>query len=180
MTLPIRAQGPTAGPDSTMSGLAGDERSGLEGPAEQADLVPGGTGKAGVAGLQGAGRRGGDAAAGDLPEDGKAPAAFRTIGEVTRALKIAPHILRYWEEQFPMLRPLKRSGGRRYYRPEDMALLEDIHRLVHRQGYTLRGARKVLESQGRPAPQSAPSVPAPTLLQGLVALRGDLAALLES
>ncbi len=80
-------------------------------------------------------------------EDGKAPDALRTIGEVASALGIRQHVLRYWEEQFPLLRPLKRSGGRRYYRPADVALLETIDRLVHHDGYTLRGARLVLEGK---------------------------------
>lgn len=80
-----------------------------------------------------------------LFDDGKAPEALRTIGEVASALRIRQHVLRYWEEQFPMLRPLKRGGGRRYYRPDDVALVEAIDRLVHRDGYTLRGARLVLE-----------------------------------
>jgi DNA-binding transcriptional MerR regulator len=70
-----------------------------------------------------------------------------------------------------MLRPVKRSGGRRYYRPEDIALLEEIHDLVHAQGYTLRGARQFLESRGKSEPE--------TLLDGLIALRADLAALLK-
>ncbi|MFC0590700.1 MerR family transcriptional regulator [Novosphingobium aquiterrae] len=76
--------------------------------------------------------------------DGKDPEALRTIGEVAKALGIRQHVLRYWEEQFPMLRPLKRSGGRRYYRPEDVQLVETIHRLVHKQGYTLKGAKNAL------------------------------------
>lgn len=79
-------------------------------------------------------------------EDGKAPDALRTIGEVAAALNIRQHVLRYWEEQFPMLRPIKRSGGRRYYRPEDVQLVATIDRLVHRQGYTLRGARLAIEN----------------------------------
>jgi DNA-binding transcriptional MerR regulator len=83
--------------------------------------------------------------------DGKAPDALRTIGEVATALGIRQHVLRYWEEQFPMLRPLKRSGGRRYYRPADVAMLERIDRLVHREGYTLRGARLVLQGKGAEA-----------------------------
>lgn len=88
--------------------------------------------------------------------DGKAPDALRTIGEVAKALGIRQHVLRYWEEQFPMLRPLKRSGGRRYYRPEDVRLVETIDRLVHREGYTLKGAKMALTalSSGRVA--SAP------------------------
>ncbi|WP_241126860.1 MerR family transcriptional regulator [Novosphingobium terrae] len=141
-----------------------------------------------------------------LLNDGKAPDALRTIGEVTRALSIAPHVLRYWEEQFPMLRPVKRSGGRRYYRPEDVVLLVEIHRLVHAQGYTLRGARQYLEERAR-APKAAaqpviaipePAKPQPLLpllmdapplapvlglpqddlLDALIGLRGDLARLL--
>lgn len=79
--------------------------------------------------------------------DGKELDALRTIGEVATALGIRQHVLRYWEEQFPMLRPLKRSGGRRYYRPGDLALLRTIDQLVHREGYTLRGARLVLEGK---------------------------------
>lgn len=80
-------------------------------------------------------------------DDHKAPGAFRTIGEVARALGIRQHVLRYWEEQFPMLSPVKRSGNRRYYRPEDVQLIETIDRLVHHQGYTLRGARLALDAK---------------------------------
>jgi DNA-binding transcriptional MerR regulator len=107
-------------------------------------------------------------------------------------------VLRYWEDQFPMLRPVKRSGGRRYYRPEDVALLVDINRLVHAQGYTLRGARQYLEERSVQV-RREPSVPAPVampviapplqgqlalampqddLLDALIGLRGDLARLL--
>jgi DNA-binding transcriptional MerR regulator len=81
-------------------------------------------------------------------EDGKDNGALRTIGEVSEALGIRPHILRYWEQQFPLLKPLKRSGGRRYYRPEDVAMVEAIDRLVNREGYTLKGAEAVLRSGG--------------------------------
>jgi DNA-binding transcriptional MerR regulator len=98
--------------------------------------------------------------------DGKDAAALRTIGEVAKALGIRQHVLRYWEEQFPMLKPLKRSGGRRYYRAGDIALVETIDRLVHREGYTLRGAKKAL--QGGAAKAAAPAAlvapPAPHLL----------------
>ena len=82
-------------------------------------------------------------------DDGKAPDALRTIGEVAQALGIRQHVLRYWEDQFPMLSPLKRSGGRRYYRPGDVTLVRRIDQLVHREGYTLRGARGVLEAEAR-------------------------------
>ncbi|HUD29067.1 MAG TPA: MerR family transcriptional regulator [Novosphingobium sp.] len=79
--------------------------------------------------------------------DGKDPQALRTIGEVAGALGIRPHVLRYWEEQFAALAPIKRSGSRRYYRPEDIALIAEIDRLVHREGYTLRGAAKVIDGK---------------------------------
>lgn len=93
----------------------------------------------------------------DRFDDGKAPDAMRTIGEVSAAFDIKPHVLRYWEQQFPMLNPLKRSGGRRLYRPKDIALVEQIDRLVNQQGYTLKGARKALKegtaaAAGEPGP----------------------------
>ena len=99
-----------------------------------------------------------------LPDfaDGKAPDALRTIGEVAKALGIRQHVLRYWEEQFPMLKPLKRSGGRRYYRAEDVRLVETIDRLVHSEGYTLKGARMALQSPGKGAaaiPAAEPAAP---------------------
>ena len=78
-------------------------------------------------------------------DDGKDADALRTIGELGRALGLKPHVLRYWEEQFPMLKPLKRSGGRRYYRAEDVALVQTIDRLVNEEGYTLKGARAAIE-----------------------------------
>ena len=83
-------------------------------------------------------------------DDGKDDGALRTIGEVSEALDIKPHVLRYWEQQFTLLKPLKRSGGRRYYRPKDVKLVEDINRLVNQEGYTLKGAEAVLRSSGRP------------------------------
>lgn len=80
-------------------------------------------------------------------DDGKEQGALRTIGEVADALGIRQHVLRYWEQQFPMLQPLKRSGGRRYYRPHDVALVEAINRLVNQEGYTLKGAKKALSQK---------------------------------
>jgi DNA-binding transcriptional MerR regulator len=92
--------------------------------------------------------------------DGKEADALRTIGEVAQALGIKPHVLRYWEQQFPMLQPLKRSGGRRYYRREDIALLDRIDRLVNREGYTLKGAKKALQQGQDGAPELAvPAIP---------------------
>lgn len=90
-------------------------------------------------------------------DDRKDPTALRTIGEVAKALGIRPHVLRYWEEQFAALTPIKRSGSRRYYRPEDVALIVEIDRLVHHQGYTLRGAAKVIEAKLQGAVSIAPS-----------------------
>ncbi|MGB7407786.1 MAG: MerR family transcriptional regulator [Pontixanthobacter sp.] len=81
-------------------------------------------------------------------EDGKDEGALRTIGEVSRALGIKTHVLRYWEQQFPMLEPLKRSGNRRYYRAEDVALIERIDTLVNVEGYTLKGAQQAIENSG--------------------------------
>ena len=81
---------------------------------------------------------------GTLFDDGKEEGALRTIGEVSSALGIKTHVLRYWEQQFPMLDPLKRSGGRRYYRPKDVELVQEIDRLVNREGYTIKGAVSAL------------------------------------
>lgn len=88
-------------------------------------------------------------------DDGKDEDALRTIGEVSKALGIKTHVLRYWEQQFPTLEPLKRSGGRRYYRPEDVALIERIDQLVNQEGYTLKGAKQMLDD-GKPDAVEAP------------------------
>jgi DNA-binding transcriptional MerR regulator len=80
--------------------------------------------------------------------DGKDPEAFRTIGEVAQVLGVKQHVLRYWEEQFPMLKPLTRAGGRRYYRPSDVALIAEINRLLYHEGFTIRGARQALSGKG--------------------------------
>ena len=78
----------------------------------------------------------------------KAPGAFKTIGELSRELGVAQHILRYWETRFPQLRPLQRAGNRRYYRPADVALARRIHRLLNDEGYTVKGVQKLLRSKG--------------------------------
>src|SRR5690606_2183108 len=90
-------------------------------------------------------------------DDGKEPEALRTIGELAAGFGIRQHVLRYWEQQFPMLRPLKRSGGRRYYRPEDVALVATIDRLINREGYTLKGARQAIEKGEGTARAAAPA-----------------------
>lgn len=83
---------------------------------------------------------------------GKAPAAYRTIGEVSRATRLPHHILRYWETRIPQLRPLQRAGGRRYYRPEDVALVVRIDAMLRRDGYTIDGVQRVLAREVRRRP----------------------------
>ena len=136
---------------------------------------------------------GGEQAAG-LFNDGKAVDALRTIGEVATALGIRQHVLRYWEEQFPMLRPLKRSGSRRYYRPADVDLAHRIHRLLSEEGYTVRGVQKLLRDKGAEAGPAAPAAayePAPASpieqeaatgidVFRLIELRNRLASALDS
>lgn len=78
----------------------------------------------------------------------KSPEAFRTISEVSEALETPAHVLRFWESRFPQIRPVKRAGGRRYYRPSDIALLSGIKRLLHDEGMTIRGVQKILREQG--------------------------------
>lgn len=78
----------------------------------------------------------------------KADAAFRTIGEVAEQLDLPQHVLRFWEKKFHQVRPVKRNGGRRYYRSEDIALLSEIRVLLHEQGYTIRGVQKLLREGG--------------------------------
>ncbi len=78
----------------------------------------------------------------------KSPEAFRTISEVADALETPAHVLRFWESRFPQIKPVKRAGGRRYYRPSDVALLTGIKRLLHDEGMTIRGVQKILREQG--------------------------------
>ncbi|MEM6902514.1 MAG: MerR family transcriptional regulator, partial [Pseudomonadota bacterium] len=72
--------------------------------------------------------------------------AFRTISEVSDELDVPQHVLRFWETKFTLVKPLKRAGGRRYYRPQDLELLREIQRLLHDEGYTIKGVQKVLKS----------------------------------
>ena len=76
---------------------------------------------------------------------GKSPGAFRTISEVSNALEVPPHVLRFWETKFPQIKPLKRGGGRRYYRPEDVSLLRQIRQLLYNDGYTIKGVQRLLK-----------------------------------
>jgi len=87
----------------------------------------------------------------------KAPTAFRTISEVADELHIPQHVLRFWETKFPQVKPLKRGGGRRYYRPDDIALLRRISDLLYIQGYTIKGVQRLLRTTSRRQPP--PSAP---------------------
>ncbi|MBF0168154.1 MAG: MerR family transcriptional regulator [Alphaproteobacteria bacterium] len=96
---------------------------------------------------------------------GKSEAAFRTISEVAEELDVPQHVLRFWEGRFSQLKPLKRAGGRRYYRPEDVDLLKRIRELLYQQGYTIKGVQKLLrEGKALDAGPSAPKNGSPTSL----------------
>lgn len=79
---------------------------------------------------------------------GKDPAAFRTIREVSEQLGVPQHVLRFWETRFPELKPLQRGGNRRYYRPGDVAFAAALHKLLHQDGYTVKGVRKLIADHG--------------------------------
>ena len=78
----------------------------------------------------------------------KSPEAFRTISEVSRDLSLPQHVLRFWETKFVQIKPIKRGGGRRYYRPEDVKLLKGIKSLLYNDGFTIRGVQKVIKENG--------------------------------
>lgn len=122
--------------------------------------------------------------------------AFLTISELANELNLPQHILRYWEGRFPQLKPLQRSGNRRYYRPADVAIARRIHHLLHVEGFTVKGARKAMAgsgdvAQGQPTGQDAqplrairPPTPAsnpatPAILPALENIRARLALALE-
>ncbi len=122
----------------------------------------------------------------------KSLSAFRTISEVSAELDIPQHVLRFWEGKFSTLKPLKRAGGRRYYRPEDLELLKRIRALLYDEGYTIKGVQKLIRegalrepSQGESAPAPAAPAAAAPPVQGLgdaqqeelLALREELVAL---
>lgn len=113
-----------------------------------------------------------------MPAPEKAAGALRTIGELAQEIGRPQHILRYWETRFPQLRPLTRAGKRRYYRPEDVALVRRIHGLLAEQGYTIRGVQKLLaaERSGRAPPGPLPTGDA----EALGAIRDSLASALEA
>ena len=86
----------------------------------------------------------------------KANDAFKTISEVSALLDVPQHVLRFWESKFSSLRPLKRSGGRRYYRPDDVAVLRRIRQLLYVDGFTIKGAQKLVRSKAQPPNQMPP------------------------
>jgi len=107
--------------------------------------------------------------------DTKSADAFRTISEVAEDLDIPQHVLRFWETRFTQIKPLKRGGGRRYYRPDDVALLKGIRRLLYGEGYTIKGLQRILKEQGPRHVQAigrgAPIGPAPAEAKGAPAAR---------
>jgi DNA-binding transcriptional MerR regulator len=122
----------------------------------------------------------------------KSETAFRTISEVSAELDVPQHVLRFWEGRFSQIRPMKRAGGRRYYRPEDVETIRRIRDLLYREGYTIKGVRKLLKERGgedgqEPSGPSEPSAPAVEASQdGLpkppsvtFAEAGSLAAILD-
>lgn len=127
----------------------------------------------------------------------KGPDAFRTISEAADELGVAQHVLRFWESKFSFIRPMKRAGGRRFYRPQDIAILSGVRRLLHDEGYTIKGVQRLHREEGlkrilgdsdeapaasapapepksaEPAPISRPAKPAAPS-QGLLDVLGDL------
>jgi DNA-binding transcriptional MerR regulator len=94
----------------------------------------------------------------------KSPDAFRTISEVAEEIDVPQHVLRFWESRFREIKPMKRGGGRRYYRPEDVDLLRGIRHLLYGEGYTIRGVQRLLREQGHRFVQGVwqPGAPQPT------------------
>ena len=122
-----------------------------------------------------------------LTPDTKSPQAFRTITEVATDLDVAQHVLRFWETKFPQVKPVKRGGGRRYYRPEDVGLLKNIRDLLYSDGYTIKGVQKILRKGAGALAEEAEKSTAraddwkaevKTAIQELESLRGQLKNLL--
>ena len=101
----------------------------------------------------------GDDADGGRGKPKKAPNAFRTISEVADELHIPQHVLRFWETKFPQVKPLKRGGGRRYYRPDDITLLRRVSDLLYIQGYTIKGVQRLLREGGGKLSDDIPPAP---------------------
>jgi DNA-binding transcriptional MerR regulator len=100
----------------------------------------------------------------DPQRPAKSASAFRTISEVAQELEVPQHVLRFWESKFSQVRPLKRGGGRRYYRPEDVVLLRRIRQCLYQEGYTIRGVQRLLRERSLklvPPPEDVEAPPAP-------------------
>ncbi len=105
----------------------------------------------------------------------KSPSAFRTISEVATDLSVPQHVLRFWESKFQQIRPLKRGGGRRYYRPEDVQLISSIKDLLYSQGFTIRGVQKLLKENGR-FPSARSMVPDPQVPASITSVQTSASA----
>nr|WP_240655193.1 MerR family transcriptional regulator [Rhodovarius crocodyli] len=108
----------------------------------------------------------------------KGAQAYRTISEVAEDLNVPQHVLRFWEGKFPQLKPLKRGGGRRYYRPEDIALLRRIAGLLYSQGYTIKGVQRLLSDDTAPAADT-PAQGVDAAMASLEAVAAELRDLLK-
>ena len=104
----------------------------------------------------------------------KSPEAFRTISEVASDLDVPQHVLRFWESRFAQVRPTKRAGGRRYYRPEDVDLLRGIRALLYSEGYTIKGVQRLLREGGGQLSDDIPPPPADEQAAYIAANRGVL------
>ena len=113
----------------------------------------------------------------------KSQRAFRTISEVASELGLPQHVLRFWETKFNAIKPMKRGGGRRFYRPDDVALLKQIRSLLYDDGYTIKGVQKLLREGGGKivtAPAAAPAAPTPAVSgQGEDGLKAELQSILN-
>lgn len=115
----------------------------------------------------------------------KAAAAFRTISEVADELRVEQHVLRFWETKFSQIKPLKRGGGRRYYRPEDVEVLKNIHHLLYQEGYTIKGVQKLLSAARggsvlrAEAPPASPVLEKSSLAQAVSRNKDELKATLD-
>jgi DNA-binding transcriptional MerR regulator len=106
----------------------------------------------------------------------KSENAYRTISEVADSIGVATHVLRFWETKFSEIQPLKRGGGRRYYRPEDIAIIKRIQHLLHNEGYTIKGVQSFLKKEQNPLQSHSDTNVLPDILKKLYQLRQILAA----
>jgi len=113
----------------------------------------------------------------------KGPDAFRTISEAADELHVPQHVLRFWETKFTFIKPMKRAGGRRFYRPSDIAILAGVRRLLHEEGYTIKGVQKLHREQGVKrlvAAGEGTTTAAPSTADAPAKPKGDKTALLDA